>query len=107
MPEVGPELDDDFCQAVGPLTEGGLCFPPPFDLRSTLALAANRSIGALAVRGFHERQTTLPTRYRVLIAEQSEDGQQCREIVDTVVPNPQLLLSLLIQVATELDPDEL
>lgn len=93
----------EFDTAVASLADGGLVFPPPFDLSSSAALAANLDIGSIAEELFTTtaaRDSQFSVRIGELIGDQPELGQ--REILDTAVGSTTLLIALLEMLIVEL-----
>lgn len=78
-------------------------FPPPFDLATSLALAANIDRGDLAERLF-EVTAARDTQFEVAIYARCPDNPDMRrQIVDTTVASTKLLTALLDMVLDELD----
>lgn len=78
-------------------------FPPPFDLATSLALAANIDMGVLAERLF-DVTAERDTQFQVAIYACSPEYPDIRrQIVDTRVASSQLLTALLETVLDELD----
>lgn len=94
------DLDGLFAQVVSALTRGGLLFPPPFDLATAAALAANLDVGKIAEQLF-EVTAQRNTGYRVAIYA-TAPGVEDREVIDTAVDSPDLLITLLDGLLEEL-----
>lgn len=97
------ELIWRFNRVVSDLAGGNLTFPPPFDLATSLALAANIDVGELAHQLFAvtaARSTQFTVRIDACSAEQPE---LTRQVIDTVVDSTQLLAVLLEGLLEELD----
>ncbi len=92
---------------IGSLTEGALTFPPPFDLSSSAALAANTDVGHIA----HELFRVTAERdcaYEVLIRAVPHGDEQVGErgVLDTRVSSTRQLIVLLETLLDELDPQQ-
>lgn len=94
---ITPGLDDSLIQVVAVLADGNLVFPPPFDLRTSAALADNTDTGDAAEQLFTFCAPLVPVTYRVTItavpAHHPETGE--REIINTRVTTPAALKALL------------
>lgn len=91
---------DRFERAVGSLGNGSLLLPPPFDVTTSAALAANRSKGEEAVRSFATTRAGMRRSFRMQIHEvvEGSDDIAPREIVSTV----QARLADLLEIAEAL-----
>ncbi len=98
-------LEPDFATAVSSLAEGELTFPPPFDLSSSAALAANIDNGDGAVRLF-DVTAQRDCQYDVQIFARMGGGHgeevRVREVINTQVPSTPQLISLLDDLIEEL-----
>lgn len=98
--DSGDDLDALFARVVSALTRGGSLFPPPFDLASAAALAANIDRSQIAERLF-DVTAQRDTGYRVTIYATAE-GVDDREVIDTTVDSSTLLVTLLDGLIEEL-----
>lgn len=110
QPEQGqssPHSEDVFDTTVGSLTEGAMCFPVPFDLASSVALARNAISGDDAVDQFHLNRQE-PVSYRLLVVEQviGDPSVPGREVLNCVVQDRRAAAALLGTLAEELMDDE-
>jgi hypothetical protein len=97
------EIAERFTEVVAGLANGSLLFPPPFDFATSLALAANIDLGALAQQLF-DVTAARDTKYEVSIYACSGDHENVRrQIIDTTVASTQVLYALLEHVLDELD----
>lgn len=91
-----------FNRVISDLAEGGLTFPPPFDLATSLALASNLDRGELAERLFDvtaARETQFTVQIKACSAQYPE---LTRQVIDTTVSSTQLLTVLLENLLDEL-----
>ena len=89
-----------FAAVIASLAQGMLSFPPPFDVATSAALAANLDTGRIAEDLFDvtaQRQTG----FRVAIYA-TAPGVDDREVIETRVASPALLVSLLDGLIDEL-----
>lgn len=91
-----------FHQVVAVLADGALMYPPPFDLATSLALAANIDTGDLAEK-LHAVTAARDTKYQVTIYQCDDEHGMRREVVDTTVSSSSLLQVLLEAVLDELE----
>lgn len=97
------ELVGEFTSTISSLSQGGLTFPPPFDLAASAALADNIDTGEIAQRLFevtHQRDTA----YTISIAAVSSQHPDLpgRPVLETTVASRQLLIVLLEGLLDEL-----
>jgi len=95
---------ETFQRAVGPLTDGALVFPAPFDLVTAAVLAGNDIDGEDAVDVADAIREGTGVRYHVQITQVVEDQPAMRrEVVDAVV-DPDRLCPLLRDVIHNVAP---
>lgn len=82
-----------FAQAICSLAQGNLMFPPPFDLASSAALAANDDLGEIAEK-LYEVTAQRDTGYRVRI-HATAPGVPDREVINCTVTSTPTLIALL------------
>lgn len=105
--EDKPVPDEDeltlFHSVVAGCTDGGLTFPPPFDVVASGALADNADSGQTAEELFRytvQRNTAYTVRIFAETPENPEVGT--REVIDTHVSSTRTLIGLLETLTSEL-----
>lgn len=91
-----------FTSVVTALAEGNLTFPPPFDLATSAALAANIDLGDVAEALFTVTAQR-ETGFRVTV-HATAPGVPDREVVNTTVAGSALLVALLDGLLDEYHP---
>ncbi len=97
---------EQFERIVGALTEGALCFPYPFDLRASSALAGNTEQGLRALSGFALAIRAARPAFRIQVVEVLPGpggGSIEREIVGTEIADMRLALPLIEQAAMDIE----
>jgi hypothetical protein len=87
-------------RVAGAVADGGLVMPPPFDVASSAALAANSDKGEMADKLF-DVTAARASMFEVRITEIQGDNR--RDLVDTVCAGEGPLFQLLDDVMDEID----
>jgi hypothetical protein len=93
-------LGQQFLEIAADVAEGGLVFPPPFDVASAAALAANEETGNTA-EGMFAVTAARQSRYMVRIVEVQDEVE--REVVDTTCIGQGPLFALLEDVMDQIE----
>ncbi len=92
---------------IGPLAEGGVIFPAPFDLGTAVALADNDTDGSDAVDICDAVSAEVAVRYHVQITQVIDDRPDLRrQVIDTVTERqqlPALLADALRSITTPIE----
>lgn len=94
------KLAQDFMMIAAGVADGGLVMPAPFDVAASAALAANSDKGEMAGKLF-DVTANRASRFEVRITE--IQGEDSRDLLNTVCANESLLFGLLDDLMAELE----